>query len=39
MEPVCRNINVLTLPPQSSSNGTESAFLPLEDLLVGARRS
>ena len=39
MEPVCRNINVLSLPPQSSSNGSESAFLPLEDLLVGGRRS
>jgi radical SAM superfamily enzyme YgiQ (UPF0313 family) len=39
MEPACRNMNVLSLPPQSSSNGTESTFLPLEDLLVGTRRS
>jgi radical SAM superfamily enzyme YgiQ (UPF0313 family) len=39
MEPECRNVNVLSLPPQSSPNGTESTFLPLEDLLVGGRRS
>ncbi len=39
MEPVCRNMNVLSLPPEFSPNETESAFLPLEDLIVGARRS
>jgi len=39
MEPVCRNMNVLSLPPEYSTSETESTFLPLEDLIVGARRS
>jgi anaerobic magnesium-protoporphyrin IX monomethyl ester cyclase len=39
MEPVCRNTNLLSLPPEFSPGETESTFLPLEDLIVGARRS
>ena len=39
MEPVCRNMNVLSLPPESSHSDTQSTFLPLEDVIVGARRS
>ncbi|RZU43113.1 B12-binding domain-containing radical SAM protein [Edaphobacter modestus] len=39
MEPVCRNTNILSLPAESSHGDTQSAFMPLEDLIVGARRS
>jgi len=39
MEPTCRNSNVLYLPAESSHGDTHGAFLPLEDLMVGARRS
>jgi anaerobic magnesium-protoporphyrin IX monomethyl ester cyclase len=39
MEPLCRNVNVLSLLSESSASETESAFLPLEALIVGARRS
>ena len=39
MEPVCRNRNVLSLPPDSSHRNTQNAFLPLEGLLAGVRRS
>jgi radical SAM superfamily enzyme YgiQ (UPF0313 family) len=39
MEPVCRNINTLSLPPESSHSDMQNAFLPLEDFIVGARRS
>jgi anaerobic magnesium-protoporphyrin IX monomethyl ester cyclase len=39
MEPVCRNTNVLSLPPESSRSAEHSAFLPLEDIIAGARRS
>jgi hypothetical protein len=39
MEPVCRNRNVLSLPPDSSQRNTQNAFLPLEGLLAGVRRS
>ena len=39
MEPGCRNTNVLSLPSDFSSRETDSTFLPLEDLIVGARRS
>jgi radical SAM superfamily enzyme YgiQ (UPF0313 family) len=39
MEPVCRNENVLSLPPESSHSNTQSAFLPLEELFAEARRS
>ncbi len=34
MEPVCRNMNVQSLPEFSPSE-TETTFLPLEDLIVG----
>jgi anaerobic magnesium-protoporphyrin IX monomethyl ester cyclase len=37
MEPVCRNMNVLSLPEFSPSE-TESTFLPLEDFIVGIGR-
>jgi anaerobic magnesium-protoporphyrin IX monomethyl ester cyclase len=39
MEPACRNVNVLSLPPESSRSNTQSAFLPLEELIAGPRRS
>jgi radical SAM superfamily enzyme YgiQ (UPF0313 family) len=39
MEPICRNSNVLSMPPDSSHSEVHGAFLPLEDLMVGARRS
>jgi radical SAM superfamily enzyme YgiQ (UPF0313 family) len=39
MEPMCRNRNVLSMPPDSPHSEVQSAFLPLEDLMVGARRS
>jgi radical SAM superfamily enzyme YgiQ (UPF0313 family) len=39
MEPVCRNRNVLSMPAESSHSDVHGAFLPLEDLMVGARRS
>jgi anaerobic magnesium-protoporphyrin IX monomethyl ester cyclase len=39
MEPGCRNRNVLSLPPETSHRSTQSAFLPLEGLFAGARRS
>jgi anaerobic magnesium-protoporphyrin IX monomethyl ester cyclase len=39
MEPVCRNRNVLSLPPESSDTNAQSAFLPLEEIFVAARRS
>jgi anaerobic magnesium-protoporphyrin IX monomethyl ester cyclase len=39
MEPACRNMNVLSLPHESSPGETESTLFPLEDLIVGARRS
>jgi radical SAM superfamily enzyme YgiQ (UPF0313 family) len=39
MEPVCRNRNILSLPAESSHSDTHGAFLPLENLMVGARRS
>ena len=39
MEPACRNENVLALSPEPSHSNAESAFLPLEELFVGARRS
>ena len=39
MEPMCRNMNVLSLLPELSPRETESTFLPLEDFIVGARRS
>jgi radical SAM superfamily enzyme YgiQ (UPF0313 family) len=39
MEPVCRNMNVLSLPPEFSPSETESTFLPVEDLIAGVRRS
>lgn len=39
MEPVCRNRNVLSLPPEPSEINVQSAFLPLEELFVAARRS
>jgi radical SAM superfamily enzyme YgiQ (UPF0313 family) len=39
MEPLCRNMNVLSLSSESSPSETERTFLPLEDLIVGARRS
>jgi anaerobic magnesium-protoporphyrin IX monomethyl ester cyclase len=39
MEPVCRNRNVLSLPPHSSQRSTRNGFLPLEGLFAGARRS
>jgi radical SAM superfamily enzyme YgiQ (UPF0313 family) len=38
MEPTCRNSNALSLPVESSHDDTHSAFLPLEDLMAGARR-
>jgi anaerobic magnesium-protoporphyrin IX monomethyl ester cyclase len=39
MEPLCRNRNVLSLPPESPDTNLQSAFLPLEELFVAARRS
>src|ERR1700761_878524 len=39
MEPICRNRNVLSMPANSSHSEVHGAFLPLEDLMVGARRS
>jgi radical SAM superfamily enzyme YgiQ (UPF0313 family) len=39
MEPACRNGNVLSLPPDPSHGSAQSAFLPLDGLLAGARRS
>jgi len=39
MEPACRNRNVLSLRSESPETGTQSAFLPLEQLLAGARTS
>jgi radical SAM superfamily enzyme YgiQ (UPF0313 family) len=39
MEPICRNSNVLSMPADSSHSEVHGAFLPLEDLMVGARRS
>jgi len=39
MEPMCRNRNVLSLRSKSPDAGAPSAFLPLEQLLVGARTS
>jgi anaerobic magnesium-protoporphyrin IX monomethyl ester cyclase len=39
MEPVCRNRDVLSLAPESSHSKAQGAFLPLEELFVGARRS
>jgi radical SAM superfamily enzyme YgiQ (UPF0313 family) len=39
MEPVCRNRNILSLPAESSHSDTHGAFFPLENLMVGARRS
>ena len=39
MEPACRNKNVLSLPPESFHSNTQNAFMPLEDLIVGTRRS
>jgi radical SAM superfamily enzyme YgiQ (UPF0313 family) len=39
MEPMCRNRNVLSLRSESSDAGGQSAFLPLEQLLAGARTS
>ncbi|HTF72684.1 MAG TPA: hypothetical protein VK638_59455, partial [Edaphobacter sp.] len=39
MEPACRNRNVLSLPPDTSDRSTQSAFLPLQNLFAGARRS
>jgi anaerobic magnesium-protoporphyrin IX monomethyl ester cyclase len=39
MEPACRNRNVLSLPDETAHGSTQSAFLPLEGLFAGARRS
>ena len=39
LEPVCRNRNVLSLPPETSHRSTQSTFLPLEGLFAEARRS
>ena len=39
MEPACRNRNILSLPAESSHSDIHGAFLPLENLVVGARRS
>jgi radical SAM superfamily enzyme YgiQ (UPF0313 family) len=39
MEPVSRNKNVLSLPPDSPHRSTQNAFLPLEGLFAEARRS
>jgi anaerobic magnesium-protoporphyrin IX monomethyl ester cyclase len=39
MEPVSRNSNVLWLPPESSHAGVQTAFLPLQEVLLAARRS
>jgi anaerobic magnesium-protoporphyrin IX monomethyl ester cyclase len=39
MEPLCRNMNVLSLPSEFSSGERESTFLPLEDLIAESRRS
>jgi anaerobic magnesium-protoporphyrin IX monomethyl ester cyclase len=39
MEPACRNTNVLSLSSESPDSGTQSAFLPLEQILAGARTS
>jgi hypothetical protein len=39
MEPICRNRNVLSMPADSSHSEVHGAFLPLENLMVGARKS
>lgn len=39
MEPLSRNTNVLSLAPEPSNVGAQSAFLPLQKLFAGARRS
>lgn len=39
MEPVSRNSNVLSLPPEPAPVGTQTAFLPVQELFAGARRS
>jgi anaerobic magnesium-protoporphyrin IX monomethyl ester cyclase len=39
MEPVSRNTNVLSLPPEPSPGGARTAFLPLQGLFAAARRS
>jgi radical SAM superfamily enzyme YgiQ (UPF0313 family) len=39
LEPVCRNRNVLSLPPESPHRSPQSTFLPLEGLFAAARRS
>jgi anaerobic magnesium-protoporphyrin IX monomethyl ester cyclase len=39
MEPICRNSNVLSLPPDPSPAGIQTAFLPVQELFAGTRRS
>jgi anaerobic magnesium-protoporphyrin IX monomethyl ester cyclase len=39
LEPICRNTNVLSLPPEPAPVGTQSAFLPLNELIAEVRRS
>jgi anaerobic magnesium-protoporphyrin IX monomethyl ester cyclase len=39
MEPVCRNMNVLSLPSEFSLGERERTFLPLEDFIAELRRS
>jgi anaerobic magnesium-protoporphyrin IX monomethyl ester cyclase len=39
MEPACRNENVLSLRSEPHDAGIQSGFLPLEQLLAGARTS
>ena len=39
MEPECRNRHVLSLPPEPLGSDARNAFLPLQELFVGARRS
>jgi anaerobic magnesium-protoporphyrin IX monomethyl ester cyclase len=38
MEPISRNANVLSLPPEPPPGSVQSAFVPLQELSVGARR-
>jgi anaerobic magnesium-protoporphyrin IX monomethyl ester cyclase len=38
MEPISRNTNVLSLPPEPSPGSAQTAFLPLQELFAGARR-
>ncbi|WP_263384163.1 B12-binding domain-containing radical SAM protein [Granulicella arctica] len=39
LEPISRNTNVLVVPDEASHSGSHSAFVPLADVIVEARRA